>query len=79
MKKIATIILLFILLASIINLASPYFERARAFASGFSITNPANYISEPMGLLIFGVGILGLARIGRKRLLKNKKSQGGIS
>jgi len=71
MKKIATIILLFILLASIINLTFPYFERAKAFASGFSITNPGIYISEPIGLLIFGVGILGLARIGRKKFLKH--------
>ena len=72
MKKIVTISLFLFLLAAMVNLAAPYFERARVFASGISIPNPGIHISEPIGLLILGIGIIGLARIARKRILKQK-------
>ena len=70
MKKIVTISLFLFLSAAIVNLAAPYFERARVFASGISIPNPGIHISEPIGLLILGIGIIGLAKIGKICLLK---------
>jgi hypothetical protein len=72
MKKIITISLFLLLLAAMVNLAAPYFERAKVFASGVSIPNPGIFISEPIGLLILGVGIIGLARASRKIILKQK-------
>jgi hypothetical protein len=49
---------------------APYFQDARVLASGISLPVSQLSISEPLGLLILGVGIIGLARIGRKRFLK---------
>ena len=70
MKKIIAISLFLFSLAAIYNLAAPYFEKTMVFASGFFIPDPGIYFSEPIGLLVLGLGILGLARLGRKRFLK---------
>ena len=70
MKKIITISLFLLLLAAMVNLAATYFERTKVFASGVSIPNPGIFISEPVGLLILGLGIIGLAKIGRNCFLK---------
>ncbi len=62
-------LVLFLLLGGTIAI-SPFFEGARVMASGISFPGSQFAISEPFGLLILGVGIVGLARIGRKRFLK---------
>ncbi len=70
MKKIITIILFLLPFAALANLVAPYFESAKVFASGISLPNPGIYISEPVGLLLLGLGIIGLAKLGRKKFLK---------
>ena len=70
MKKISPLSLLFITLAGIVILSAPYFEGTHVLASGISFSGSQLSIPEPLGLVILGIGIVGLARLGRKRLLK---------
>ena len=69
-KRIAAAGFVLVLAAAIIESAFPYLERAGAFASGISMVNPGDCLSEQMGLLIMGAGVIGLARLGRKIFLK---------
>ena len=62
-------LILFLLFGGMFSLF-PYFEGAGVLASGISFAGSQSSLSEPLGLLILGVGIIGLARIGRKRFLK---------
>jgi hypothetical protein len=70
MKKIILRGLVLFLLLGVTISISPYFEGARVLASGISFPGSQFSLSEPFGLLILGIGIVGLARIGRKRFLK---------
>jgi hypothetical protein len=70
MKKIILACLAFIALATIGILSAPYVEGTRVLASSISISGSQFTIPEPVGLIILGVGIVGLARFGRKRLIK---------
>jgi len=70
MKKIIPFSLFFITLVGIAILSAPYFEGNHVLASVISFPGSQSSISEPLGLVILGVGSVGLARLGRKRLLK---------
>ena len=70
MEKIIKSVLVIISFLAFTFSIAPNFEDARVLASGISFPVSQLSISEPLGLLILGVGIIGLARIGRKRFLK---------
>ena len=70
MKKIIPLSLIIITLAGIVILSAPYFEGTHVLASGITFAGSQFSFSEPLGLITLGVGIAGLARLGRKRLFQ---------
>jgi len=69
MGKVIFIIGALIVLATAAVLAAPSFGGTRVLGSGISFPVPGVLISDTFGLLLLGLGIIGLARLGRKKYL----------
>ena len=70
MGKVIFIIGALIVLATAAVLAAPSFGGTRVLGSGIFFPVPGVLISDPFGLLLLGLGIIGLARLGRKKYIR---------
>lgn len=70
MKKFIIIGLIFIFLGAAAGLLSPLFSGENVFASGFFFPIQGIQVTDPLALLVLGIGIIGLARLGRRKLLR---------
>jgi hypothetical protein len=71
MKKFIIISCIFFFLGAAAAMWTSLLSGSSVFASGVSIPNPGFQIPEPLALLLLGLGIVGLARLGRKKFLKS--------
>ena len=70
MEKIKVVGIALIALLAITILVAPHMGGARVSPSGISFPGSQFSLPESLGLSVLGVGIIGLARIGRKKFLK---------